>query len=226
MPGQSDSHATIDRSHGHDRPAHRRPTPRAEAGMAEGPRARVAELPAPQGADARPQPAHGVRGSALPQHRRVLEPRDGDVHDPRRRLHARLLRTARSRTAGRGRSIPRSRSASPTPSRRSASTTSSSPRWTATTCRTAARRSSPKRFARRARACRDCRIEVLIPDFQGQRGAAAHGARRRSRRAEPQHRDRAAALSHGALRRPLRAHAGAARSIAPLRAGHPDQDRR
>ena len=97
-------HATIIVRHGHDRSADRRPTPRAEAGMAEGPRARVAELPAPQGADARPQPAHGVRGSALPQHRRVLEPRDGDVHDPRRRLHARLLvLRRRARPAGRGR---------------------------------------------------------------------------------------------------------------------------
>ena len=40
-----------------------------------------------------------------------------------------------------------------------------------------------------------CRIEVLIPDFQGDRVVAAHRARRRPRRAQPQHRDRAAALS-------------------------------
>ena len=51
--------------------------------------------------------------------------------------------------------------------RRSASTTSSSRRSIATTCRTAARRSSPRRSARRARGVPDCRIEVLIPDFQG-----------------------------------------------------------
>ena len=36
------------------------------------------------------QPQHGVRGRALPEHRRVLEPRHRDVHDSRRRVHARL----------------------------------------------------------------------------------------------------------------------------------------
>ena len=78
---------------------------------------------------------------------------------------------------------------------------------------------------RHARARPVCRIEVLIPGFPGHRVVAAHGARRRTRRPQPQHRDRAAALSHGALRRPLPAIAGAARSLAPLSAGHRDQDR-
>ena len=64
------------------------------------------------------------------------------------------------------------------------------------------------------------------PRLPGQRSGAAHRARRAARRAQPQHRNGAAAVSHGALRRPLRAHAGTARSLAPLRAGHPDQDRR
>ena len=52
------------------------------------------ELPPPQAADARPRPPHGLRGSALPERRRVLGARHRDVHDPRRRLHAelRLLR--------------------------------------------------------------------------------------------------------------------------------------
>ncbi len=56
-------------------------------------------------ADARAQPRHGVRGSGLPEHRRVLdqEARDGD--DPRRHLHARLrLLQRQDRHAARGRS--------------------------------------------------------------------------------------------------------------------------
>ena len=82
----------------------------AQARVAEGPRARLGELPAAEGPDARPRAAHGLRGSPLPEHRRVLAPRHGDVHDPRRRLHAllRLLRRharrarpARPRRAGR-----------------------------------------------------------------------------------------------------------------------------
>ena len=193
--------------------------------MAEGPRARVAELPAPQGADARPQPAHGVRGSALPQHRRVLEPRDGDLHDPRRRLHARLLilrRRARPAGGGRCRGARARRPRHPD-------------------ARPQLRRhhlGGPRRPAgwRRDDLCRndspDSRAPARLPDrstdpgLSRERRAVANGARRRPRRAESQHRDRSAALSHGALRRPVRADTGAAGSIAPLRAGHPDENRR
>ena len=84
--------------------------------------------------------------------------------------------------------------------------------------------SSPRRSAARARPP-DCRIEVLIPDFQGERGATAGRARCGPGRPEPQHRDRAAAVSAGASGRPLPANAGAARSRAHVRAGHPDEDR-
>ena len=47
-------------------------------------------LPRDPQADARPRPAHGLRGGGLPEHRRVLdaEARDGD--DPGRHLHPRL----------------------------------------------------------------------------------------------------------------------------------------
>ena len=62
--------------------------------------------------------------------------------------------------------------------------------------------------------CPSCRIEVLIPGFPGHRVVAAHSARRRPRRAQSQHRDRAAAVSHGPFGRPLSAIAGAARSVA------------
>ena len=64
------------------------------------------------------------------------------------------------------------------------------------------------------------------PRFPGQRGGAARGARRAPGRAQPQYGDGAAPVPDGALGRPLRAHTGAARSRAALRAGHPDQDRR
>jgi hypothetical protein len=56
-------------------------------------------------ADAQPQPRHGVRGSGVPEYRRVLdqEARHGD--DPGRHLHARLRVLQRQdRHAARGRS--------------------------------------------------------------------------------------------------------------------------
>mgnify|MGYP003694317481 CR=1 FL=1 len=45
------------------------------------------------------EPAHDLRGGPLPEHRRVLGPRHGDVPDPRRHVHARvplLLRHTRA----------------------------------------------------------------------------------------------------------------------------------
>src|SRR5437773_8133014 len=63
-------------------------------GMDQGARPRGRGVRAPAGRHARPRSPHGLRGGALPQHRRLLEPGHGDLHDPRRRLHAglRLLR--------------------------------------------------------------------------------------------------------------------------------------
>ena len=78
----------------------------------------------------------------------------------------------------------------------------------------------------------DARADADVPHrsadsrFPGKRKRAAHGARRAARRAEPQHRDGAAPLPDGAIGRTLRTHAGTARARAPLRAGHPDEDRR
>ena len=63
-----------------------------------------------------------------------------------------------------------------------------------------------------------CGIEVLIPDFKGDEGRAAHRARRAARHPQSQHRDGAAAVSDGAARRPLRSRAAAARSLAHVRA--------
>ena len=73
------------------------------------------ELPRAQGPAARPEPQHGLRRGALPQHRRVLGAAHRDDHDPGRHLHPclRLLRR-QDRTADlerRGRAPPRGRGA-------------------------------------------------------------------------------------------------------------------
>ena len=76
-------------------------------------------------------------------------------------------------------------------------------------------------FAATVRAIRrhapGCRVELLIPDFQGNAAALETVIDGRARRPEPQHRDGAAALQGGAPRRPLRAHARAV----PPRAARP-----
>ena len=68
-------------------------------------------------------------------------------------------------------------------------------------------------FAATARAIRRhapaCRVELLIPDFQGSAPAIEAVIAAGPRRAEPQHRDGAAALQGGPSRRPVRADAGA-----------------
>ena len=125
--------------------------------------------------------AHRVRGSALPEHRRVLAPRHGDVHDHGRRLHARvrlLQRHARRADTARRRT---NRHKLAQRSTRWRSNTSSSPASTATTCPTSAPDILRRRFARSRRVRPECRVEVLIPDFQGQEEPLARRARTRSR---------------------------------------------
>ena len=113
-------------------------------------------------------PEHDLRGGALPEHRRVLGPRHGDVPDPRRHLHARLplllrpLRQARARRPTRS-----SRCGSRRPRRRWASSTSSSPPSTATTSPTAAPATTRPRSARCKKKLPDASVEVLTPDFLG-----------------------------------------------------------
>ena len=185
----------------------------------------LAELSAAEGAHARAQAAHGLRGSALPQHRRVLAPRHGDVHDHGRRLHARVrLLQRHARRADRARSAT-SRRISRTPSKPSRSPTSSSRRSIAMTSRTSAPARSPRPM-RAIKARRpECRVEVLIPDFQG------HEAPLRAvLEARPD------VLNHNTetvprlyrMARPggtLHARARAARPRPPLGAGHSDEDR-
>ena len=68
---------------------------------------------------------------------------------------------------------------------------------------------------------RDARAHAAVPHrsadprFQGRRSGAAHRARRAARRAQPQHRDRAAAVSHG----PARAAATTARCSCSIARG-------
>ena len=187
--------------------------------MAQGPRAGVGELSPAQGADARPGPAHGLRGSELPEHRRVLAPRHRHVHDPRRHLHAlvRLLqrhaRHARRRRPARAGQVASAIHAMEL----DYVVITSVDRDDLPDC-------GASHFAATIRETR-ARI-AAVPDrgpdsrFQGRRGGAADRARRRTGRPQPQHRDGAAPLSHGAAGRPLRARAAAARSLAHLRAAH------
>ena len=104
---------------------------------------------------------HGLRGSQLPQHRRVLEPRHGDLHDPRRHLHAVLRLLQRHARGRRSHPTPTSPSRSAAPSPPSPSTTSSSPRSTAMTLPDCGashlrRRRSPRRGPGSRRAASKC----------------------------------------------------------------------
>ena len=124
---------------------------RAQARLAEGARAGLAELPPAQGPDEGAAAQHGLRRGALPEHRRVLEPRHGDVHDSRRRLHARLrLLRGAARHADRAR---RRRAGTRRPCDRDDGrcSTSSSRRSIATTSPMAAPASSPRRSGPSAR---------------------------------------------------------------------------
>ena len=174
------------------------------------------------------EPEHRLRGSALPEHRRVLAPRHGDVHDPRRRLHARLrllrgaARQARATldAAEPGARRRRGRARCDLQLRRHHLGRSRRPR------RRRRVRSSPRRSggsrARRA----GLPHRSADPRLPGHRGAAAHGARRRPGRPEPQHRDRAAALPHGASgRHATRARWSCSTARARYAPRHPDQDR-
>ena len=199
--------------------------PATEARLAEGARAGLAELPAAQEPDAGAQPAHGLRRSAVPEHRRVLEPRHGDVHDPRRRLHARVLvLRGGARPSARG----RHRRTGPRRRRHPHARSQLRRHHVGRSRRSRGRR----RVDLRRHGPRDARAAAALPHrsadsrFPGQRGGAARGARRAARHPEPQHRNRPAAVPDGALRRALRADARTARSLAALRAGDPDQDRR
>ena len=116
---------------------------------------------------ARAEPAHGLRGSLLPEHRRVLRQGHRDLHDHGRHLHAALPVLRRRATAGRSRSTRTSRGTWPRRSRAEAEVRGDHqrrPRRPARRRRAALRRLHPQRCA----SCRRRRtIEILVPDFRG-----------------------------------------------------------
>ena len=63
---------------------------RAQAAVVQGAAAGRRALPRADRADPLGEPAHGLPGGGLPERRRVLGARHGDVHDPRRHVHAPL----------------------------------------------------------------------------------------------------------------------------------------
>ena len=139
----------------------------------------------------------------LPEHRRVLASRHGHVHDPRRRVHARVRVLRRvARTA-------RRRSTRTKPARVAHAIHALDLSYVVVTSvdRDDLPDGGASIFADTIRQTRalhpTCRIEVLIPGFSGQRGGAADGARRAPGHAEPQHGNRSPAVPHGAVGRPL-----------------------
>ena len=138
----------------------------------------------------RAQPAHRLRRSAVPEHRRVLESRHRDVHDPRRRLHARCAYCAVAHGRPRPLDPAEAARASPTPSTTLGLTLRR--HHVGRSRRPAGRR----RVDLRRHDPRDARPAAGVPDrgadsrFPGQRVGAAHRARRAARRAEPQHGNR------------------------------------
>ena len=109
--------------------------------------------------------------------------------------------------------------------RRSGWSTWSSPRSIATTSPTAGPATSRDTIRADPRDAPGCRVEVLIPDFQGNGARSETVIDAAPRRAQPQHRDGAAPLQGGPSRRPLRAHARALPARAPVRAAPSHEDR-
>ena len=175
------------------------PVPGAEAAVAEGPGARWADLPPSEVDDPGGEPAHRLRGGQLPERGRVLGARDGDLHDPRRRLHAPLRLLQR----------PDGQADLERPAGADAGGEPGAPDGPAPRGRHLGRPRRPARLRRR----RLRRRHPLDPDagarLQG-RGphprlpragdAARQGGPRAARRLQPQRRDGAAPVSEGSAR--------------------------
>ena len=186
----------------------------AQAGLDPRARAVVAALLRDQADPARAPAAHGVRGSVVPEHRRVLRQGHGDVHDHGRHLHAPLPVLRR-----------RPRPAAAARRRRAASISRETIaalglRYVVITSvdRDDLRDGGAQHFVDCIRAVREhspaTQIEVLVPDFRGRLDRALDdpdaGAARRD---EPQPRDGAAALPAGAAGLRLRAFAAPAAGV-------------
>ena len=135
--------------------------------------------------------AHDLRGGALPEHRRVLGPRDRDVPDPRRHLHARV--PVLLRALGEARRAARSARAAPARAGGGADEALARrrdvgrPRRPPGSRSSALRRDDPRDQAEAAGGeGRD--PHARLPRRRG--GGARDRARRAPRGLQPQHRDR------------------------------------
>ena len=207
-------------------------SPRAEGADPPGPgSARAAAGLGPQGVAARRGHArdaraaargvaqHRVRGGALPEPRRVLQPRHGHLHAARRPLHAPL----RLLLGGDGEAAARPTPASPSAWRDAAARLGLRYVVLTSVNRDDLADGGAAHFAAtiaavRARAAA-AGIEVLTPDFKGDRGALASVLAAEPTRLQPQHRDGAAPLpaaaAAGALRPAASTCSRAARAMQP-----------
>ena len=154
---------------------------------------------------ARQRPAHGLRGSRLPQYRRVLGEEARDLHDHGRHLHARLCLLQRQT------GLP----APLDPAEPAHVAEATAKLGLAHVVVTSVDRDDlddggaahfARSSGRSARAARDTTIEVLTPDFLRKDGAVETRGRGAARRVQPQSRNRAVEIS-----RPC----GRARAISP-----------
>ncbi len=189
----------------------RHPAAAPPPGLDQGADAVGRELPRPQGPAARPQPQHGVRGGALPEHGRVLGAAHRDRDDPRRRLHpgvrllrdqdrqAHVVRRRRAAPGGRG-----GRGHAPRPRRRHLGGTRRPARRRGRRLRRDHPRAPPPRAPDGRRGPH--------PGLQRRGGAAANGDGGRARHPQPQPGDRPPAAAAGAQAGPLGPDAGRPRA--------------
>ena len=143
-----------------------------------------------------------MRKRGLSEHRRLLEPADGDVHDPGQRLHAplRILRGAKGRAAAVDYDEPR---------RVAEACAALGLKFAVITSvnRDDRKDGGAELFALTIRAIRErvpgCGVEVLVPDFQGSHAAMDIVLEARAGCPESQHRNRAAAVPPGSLGRAI-----------------------
>ncbi len=181
------------------RPFRERKPPWLKVPAPGGPRFREAQAP-----DRRRAPEHRLRGSRVPQRRRVLGTRHGHLHDPRRHVHATLRVLQRQdrhadvrRPAGARARRPLDRAHGPA----SRGDHVGRPRRPTRLRRVGVRRRDPADPPAGARL-QGRGADTRLPR---RRDAAREGARRAPRRLQPQRRGRAPAVSGCAARLAFRA---------------------
>ncbi len=148
------------------------------------------------------EPAHDLRGGALPEHRRVLGPRHRDVPDPRRHVHPRLPLLLRPLRPARAPARPARAAAARAGGRADGAQARrrhlGRPRRPARPRRRPLRGDDP---GAQGASCPSATVEVLTPDFLGVEEEALRTVlAAAARRLQPQHRDRAPAAPAHARR--------------------------